>query len=257
MPSPNKDKMVAMMMKGTDRAVHVGQLSSKLSGTVNYHGYDVPSIDRHGTFVGSQSLQLSPLCVRCSAHASICMVCCDHQTQEAISFYRKSIGTGASAILNEAIKDAGMTHTVKTTIFQLWKNSIRARIKYMKVLFVQVGTTSDINRIRPVFLALKKYAKDEIIERKNKYILEMENKVINMEYNMEIAMKDKVNAVKLMKQVGNASAITPHLSLSRSRSKPYPNPFIPCHQQSLHPSHLSLYATLYTDLQTPNNKTSI
>ena len=230
MPSPNKDKMVAMLMKDTDRGVRVGQLSSKLSGTVNYHGYDVPSIDRHGTFVGSQSLQLSPLCVRCSAHASICMVCCDNQTQEAISFYRKSIGTGASAILNEAIKDAGMTNAVKTFTFQLWKNSIRARIKYMKVLFVQVGRTSDIEKyIRPVFLALKKYAKDEIIEKKNKYILEMENKVINMEYNMELAMKDKAQAVKLMKQVCDACAITLNSSLpgDKCSSYLYPNPLNP------------------------------
>ena len=137
------------------------------------------------------------------------MSCCDHQTQEAISFYRKSIGTGASAILNEAIKDAGMIHTVKTVIFQLWKNSIRARKHFMKVMFVQIGTTTDIKKyLRPVFLALKKYAKDEIIEKKNKYILEMENKVINMEHNMEVAMKDKAHAVALMKKVDEARTIT-------------------------------------------------
>ena len=219
MPSPNKDKMVAMLMKDTDRSIRVGQLSSKLSGTVNYHGFDVPSIDRHGTFVGSQSLQLSPLCVRCSAHASICMSCCDNQTQEAVAFYRKSIGTGASAILNEAIKDAGMMHTVKTVIFQLWKNSIQARMQYMKEMFKQIGTATDLKKhLRPVFLALKKYAKDEIIERKNKYILEMENKVINMEHNMEIAMKDKAHAVTLMKKVGAARVITFKSSLMCHRS---------------------------------------
>ena len=192
--SPMKDKRKnAAMSKLASKAVKDAQTYSRLSGTVNYTGFD------GGAFVDrGQTVQPSILCVRCATHASVCMQCCDLQTQEALRFYRKSIGKGASAILNSALKDAGLMMTTKRVIFNLWKNSMHKQMLHIKQLTFDVGVACDRKYMRPCFAAWRKNTKDEIIERKNKQVKQAEEKVEQMTRTVEQVNEDKAIAVKVL-----------------------------------------------------------
>ena len=160
-PSPVKDKRNAFFVKGATKYVRDNRVVSKLSGTVNYTGYDA------GTFVDrGQTIRPSALCVRCAVHASLCMTCSDLQTQEALKFYRKSIGKGASSILNDAIKQAGLGNTMKRAIFNMWRNSLSKQGAHLKALYSTVSVVSDRKYMRGPFDAWRKYTKLEIIEKK-------------------------------------------------------------------------------------------
>ena len=150
------------------KSVRDAALVSKMSGTVNYTGYDA------GMFVDrGQTLHPTVLCVRCAQHASLCMTCAEQQTNESLRFYRRSLGKGASAIINEAIKDAGLASMSKRIIFQLWRNSGRKYTAALKELHFNVGIARDRKYVKPVFAAWRKYAKQEVIDRKNKKIEEV------------------------------------------------------------------------------------
>ena len=191
--SPMKDKRNAALSKTASKFVKDAQTYSKLSGTVNYSGFDA------GTFVDrGQTVQPSILCVRCATHASICMQCCDLQTQEALRFYRKSIGRGASAILNSALKEAGLMMTTKRMIFNLWKNSMQKQSLYLKQLIFDVGVACDKKYMRPCFAAWRKNTKDEIIERKNKLVKQADERVEQMTRTVEQVNEEKAIAVKVM-----------------------------------------------------------
>jgi hypothetical protein len=166
-------------------------LVSKMSGTANYTGFDA------GVFVDrGQTMHPTVLCVRCAQHASLCMTCAEQQTSESLRFYRRSLGKGASAILNEAIKDAGLASMSKRIIFQLWRNSGRKYTAALKELYFNVGIAKDRKYVKPVFAAWKKYAKQEIIDRKNKKVEELKERLDVVARNMELLTEDKNNAVR-------------------------------------------------------------
>jgi len=193
-------------------------LVSKMSGTVNYTGFDA------GVFVDrGQTMHPTVLCVRCAQHASLCMTCAEQQTSESLRFYRRSLGKGASAILNEAIKDAGLASMSKRIIFQLWRNSGRKYTAALKELYFNVGIAKDRKYVKPVFAAWKKYAKQEIIDRKNKKVEELKERLDVVARNMELLTEDKNNAVRNVRviscvffhTVSRLTALASHFGVSK------------------------------------------
>lgn len=167
-----KDKFVAALMRDAERTVHESGLAYRHSSTANFlSSSSGPYVD-----VGV-SLHPSAQCVRCSSHASICVPCGEVHTNEALAFYRKSIGAGASAILNQAITEAGLGTTVKAFCFQLWRNSLKAQEAHRNVVFAAAAAASDRKYMKGPFEAWRKYAKQEVIDKKNKRIEELQNKV--------------------------------------------------------------------------------
>ena len=144
-------------------------VAARLSGTLSYTAGS--TADR------TQTIRPSACCVRCSVHASICMDCCDLQTQKAVAFYRRTLGNGASAILSKAIMEAGHTNLSKFVIFTLWKNGIWNRVhlreKQMRVTKYQY----ELKMMKKPLLAWKKFTKDELMERKASRIRELEEKL--------------------------------------------------------------------------------
>ena len=149
-----KDRFVAALMRDAERTVHESSLAYRHSSTANFLGSSPgPYVD-----VG-MSLHPSALCVRCASHASICVPCGEHHTNEALAFYRKSIGAGASAILVRAITEAGLGTTVKAFCFQLWRNGLKAQEAHLNVVSKAVATNSDRKYMKGPFEAWRKFAK--------------------------------------------------------------------------------------------------
>ena len=144
-------------------------VAARLSGTLSYTAGS--TADR------TQCIRPSACCVRCSVHASICMDCCDLQTQKAVAFYRKTLGNGASAILSQAIMEAGHSSLSKFVIFTLWKNGTAQRIQLRDKQMRETTYNYDMKLMRKPLLAWKYLTKRELIKKKAMRILELEEKL--------------------------------------------------------------------------------
>lgn len=131
-----------------------------------------------GLFVDrTQTIKPSSCCVRCSFYASICMECCDLQTQKAVAFYRRTLGIGASAILSKAIMDAGLGRMSKLVIFSLWKNGTATRTFMRERKIVEVVQQHDMKMMKAPLLAWRKFTVDELMSRRNIKMTTLELKV--------------------------------------------------------------------------------
>lgn len=164
-PPKNKTQAAA------DNAVKNKNFAARLSGTMSYTtGQTGMTVDR------TQTIRPSICCVRCSFRASICMDCCDLQTKNAIAFYRRTLGRGASDILSRAIMEVGLGSMSKLIIFSLWKNGSSLRNQLREKRTVEVGRQYDARMMKRPLIAWKKFTKDEILSRKCMSITDLELK---------------------------------------------------------------------------------
>jgi hypothetical protein len=159
------------IMSMTDDSIKCTNKAARLSGSIGYTAGTIgTSADR------TQTIRPSICCVRCSLHASICMDCCDLQTQNAIAFYRRTLGKGASDILSRAIMEAGLGNMSKHIIFTLWKNGFRSRMRRRLKESVELGLRYETKMMRRPLAAWKKFTQDEILRKKKKAINDLEYK---------------------------------------------------------------------------------
>lgn len=152
-----------------DNSIKCTNKAAKLSGSLGYiAGTTGTSADR------TQTIRPSICCVRCSLHASICMDCCDLQAQNAITFYRRTLGKGASDILSRAIMEAGLGNMSKHIIFTLWKNGCHSRIRRRQRESIELGRQYDVKMMKRPLAAWKKYTQDEILRKKKKAMIDLE-----------------------------------------------------------------------------------
>ena len=164
-------------------------VAARLSGTLSYTTGSTACIaDR------TQTIRPSACCVRCSLHASICMDCCDLQTQKAIAFYRRTLGNGASAILSQAIMEAGLGNMSKFIVFSLWKNGTLRRNQSRDKSMRDVTRQCDEKMMRKPLLAWRKFTKDELMSRKVLSITELQQKVRLLEAQLSILGEGKEKA---------------------------------------------------------------
>jgi hypothetical protein len=155
-----------------ENSVKSRNLGARLSSTASSAGL---FIDR------TQTIKPSSCCVRCSFYASICMECCDLQTQKAVAFYRRTLGKGASAILSQAIMEAGLGRMSKLVIFSLWKNGTATRTFLRERKIVEVVQQHDMKMMKAPLLAWRKFTVDELMSRKIAKMTTMELKVQQLE----------------------------------------------------------------------------
>ena len=165
----NRNRILSM----TDDSIKCTNKAARLSGSIGYTAGT--SADR------TQTIRPSICCVRCSLHASICMDCCDLQTQNAIAFYRRTLGKGASDILSRAIMEAGLGNMSKHIIFTLWKNGCRSRIRRRLKESIELGLRYETKMMRRPLAAWKKFTQDEILRKKKKAISDLEYKCKQLE----------------------------------------------------------------------------
>lgn len=170
----------------SENAIRKMNVGSRLSGTLSYTTGNVGLADR------TQTIRPSSCCVRCSLHASICMDCCDLQTHKAVAFYRTTLGKGASAILSQAISEAGLGIMSKTIIFNLWKNGTLIRNQARDKRMVEVSLQSDQKMMKTPFVAWRKYTKDELFSKKIAIINELETKMIYFQKQNDVLSDEKI-----------------------------------------------------------------
>lgn len=125
------------------------------------------------------------VCVRCGTHASLCMPCAEKDCENALIFYRKTRAAGAATLFQKAFVEAGFTKLIKFVVFRLLKNSIdakkRIRMKKKTVVEKLFGT----NVVSVPFMAWKRYTKENIINRKNKDIEGLSERVKFLEAQVQ------------------------------------------------------------------------
>lgn len=177
---PKVDQYSAMgrsrILSMTNNSIKCTNKAARLSGSIGYTaGTSGTSADR------TQTIRPSICCVRCSLHASVCMNCCDLQTQNAIAFYRRTLGKGASDVLSRAIMEAGLGNMSKHIIFKLWKNGCRTRIRRRLKESIELGLRYEAKMMRKPLAAWKKFTQDEILRKKKKAISDLEYRCKQLE----------------------------------------------------------------------------
>jgi hypothetical protein len=146
---------------------------------------------------GLYSSQIKPrnpllICVRCNDLPSLCMNCVETECETALTFYRKTRAAGAATLFNKAFVEAGYSKVLKFLIFRLLKNSCqtRTRIRMKKKMIVEklFGT----NLVYLPFNAWKRFTKENIMNRNNKQIEELQEKVKFLEIqNQKLVMQNR------------------------------------------------------------------
>jgi hypothetical protein len=67
------------------------------------------------------------------------MRCTETIADEALTFYRKTRATGAASLFQHAIKEAGLSKTIKFMLFQMWRNGIKQRAKRNALMTPKIG----------------------------------------------------------------------------------------------------------------------
>ena len=183
--------MPSRILTQIEKNVNNRNMSSKLSGTSNIQAFS------RGLFSDSgQTISPSSLCVRCSAHASVCMKCCEFQASEALLFYRKSVGKGASLILDQAIIEAGLKTTVKQFAFNLWRNGSKTRMDVLNKLEMESVMQYNRKFVKNPFRAWRKYAKESRIQKKDDRIQELELRVKSLENRLSSEGEEKEEVLR-------------------------------------------------------------
>lgn len=107
----------------------------------------------------------SSSCVRCSSHASVCMPCVEAIGEESLLFYRTTRAQGAASLINKTLKSVGMMTLFKWVLFKTWYNGFQLRNMIAKKMRFVVLKSFNRSFCKKPFEALKKFAKENIIER--------------------------------------------------------------------------------------------
>jgi hypothetical protein len=110
----------------------------------------------------------SSSCVRCSSHASVCMSCVEAIGEESLLFYRTTRAQGAASLINKTLKTVGMMTLFKWVLFKTWYNGFKLRRKIEGKMRFVVLKSFNRSFCKKPFEALKKFAKENIIERMTK-----------------------------------------------------------------------------------------
>lgn len=156
----------------------ISRMYERLSGQFESEGFE--SFPNRGAIHHP-----STFCVRCSAHASVCVPCADDMSNTAVTFFRKSQALGAFHLLNGAIKQAGCQTTLQSLIFYLWKNYLReANIKRIKRK-EQARKKYERHLLTPTFNAWVSLAKYLIKDKHYKKVYECEERIKLLESQVQ------------------------------------------------------------------------
>lgn len=175
--------------RNLSQEVHAMYLSpSKVKSTATRLSGLSESVNTSALFAEKVSMPTKPLtiCIRCSStHAALCMTCVEQDCQNALTFYRKTRAAGAATLFSKAFIEAGYTKLLKFVIFRLLKNGFESRrrqhLKKKTVVEKLFGT----NLVCIPFSAWKRYTKENIMNRKNKTIQELSERVKILESQVQ------------------------------------------------------------------------
>jgi hypothetical protein len=118
------------------------------------------------------------LCVRCSStHAALCMICAEQDCQSALTFYRKTRAAGAASLFSKAFIEAGYSKALKFVVFRLLRNSMESRKRVHLKKKTIVEKLFGANVVFIPFSAWKRYTQENILNRKNKNIFDLSERV--------------------------------------------------------------------------------
>lgn len=157
----------------------------RLSGSYQFDNNMGILADRHPI------LHPSALCVRCSNAACMCMECSELLCNNAVIFFRKSRAVGASQLFANSVREAGMSKATLFMIFRLWKHGFsvrkKASIRMKNIVERMFGNSCLFNP----FKAWQRFTKENLMNRKDKKMQEMSQKILQMEYTIKDMAKDK------------------------------------------------------------------
>lgn len=138
------------------------------------------SVNSSALFTEKVAVPTKPvtLCIRCSStHAALCMICVEQDCQNALTFYRKTRAAGAATLFSKAFIEAGYTKLLKFVIFRLLKNGFETRRRQHMKKKTVVEKLFGTNLVCIPFSAWKRYTKENIMNRKNRTISELSERV--------------------------------------------------------------------------------
>jgi len=145
-----------------------------------------------GVFADRQMMTMpTAVCVRCAEHASMCMSCTEILCQEALNFYRQTRARGAASLFANAITQTGVTKALKAAVFKLWINGNRYRSRREKKMEFQCEKLFKVSLVRTPFRAWRTFVKNEILERANKKIEDLEIKLSMAEQAVARAVAER------------------------------------------------------------------
>ena len=104
------------------------------------------------------------------------MPCSDQFCEDTLTFYRKTRAAGAVALFTKAFVEAGNSKLVKFFLFRLWKNSLQKNQQQQNKMKNIVQRLFGSNVVFLPFAAWKKYTKENIMERKNRFLAQYKEK---------------------------------------------------------------------------------
>lgn len=149
---------------------------------------------------------ISPLCVRCGVLAALCMSCAEQDTEDALTFYRKTRAAGAATLFNKAFIEAGFRKTLKFLVFRLLKNSVQAKIRERMKKKTIVEKLFGTNLVYLPFNAWRRYTKENIVRRKNRSIEQLTSQIEVLETQIR---KLSVNLTEVNREVSVCCSLSP------------------------------------------------
>ncbi len=167
--SPKKHSTFADTLSSysRNRSDTVGRLSGSMA-TINSSGLFSERVT---------AIKPLALCVRCGSHASICMSCSEEECDRAVTFYRKSRAAGAATLFTRAFIEVGNAKVIKFIVFRLLKNSFQNRTREQMKKKTVVEKLFGTNLVCIPFAAWRRFTKENILNRKDKAILKLNDRV--------------------------------------------------------------------------------
>ena len=133
--------------------------------------------------LADRSIVLHPaaVCVRCSDAASVCMACCECLVDKSVLHYRRTRGKGAAALFESALVQAGAVKLGRFVLFTMWRNSFRMRRKERLRRVEMSKRRYFLKIVAPTFKGWINYTLTFKIERRDKEIGQLREKVLMLE----------------------------------------------------------------------------
>lgn len=152
-----------------------------------------------GVFADRNKMTMpNAVCVRCGEHASCCMSCTEYLAEEALNFYRKTRARGAAALFANAITQTGITVVVKYIIYTLWRNGFRSRKWGIRKRIFRADVMFRLHFMAYTFKAWVGYKNQNLFDRRDKAIEELEKRVVSLEAATVLANNLKTNAESVL-----------------------------------------------------------
>ena len=141
------------------------------------------------------------VCVRCAGNAAVCMPCTELLCQESLTFYRKTRAIGAASLFQRAVTEAGLTKVMKFSVFKMWFNYLK-KIKILRTRRAKIAEHSFFMKGAQIpFFAWRSFVKAEVLERKDKTIQDLRDRITAMEGTFNRVQFEKANTAKQIKQL--------------------------------------------------------